>query len=800
LLLLFALITMMGTRTAMAETNANGFSPNRFSPANAQQEQHKWSVKQVSAGGYHTMILLADGTLWACGHNDCGQLGDGTTTDTNIPKQVMSDVASVATGHFHTMILKTDGTLWVCGYNEFGQLGDGTTTDTSTPKQVMSGVSAVSAGDAHTLIVKTDGTLWACGNNKYGQLGDGNTTNVHTPKQVMSGVATVSADLWHSMIIKKDGTLWACGSNYYGQLGIGTTTNTRIPKQVMSGVADVSAGTSHTMILKTDGTLWACGANEYGQLGDGGATSISTPKQVLSGVYSMSAGVDYTMIIKTNGTLWACGHNDFGQLGDGTTNNRYAPKQVMSDVSAVSARGKFTMIQKTDGTLWACGVNDYGQLGDGSNTNQLSPVQISGGTTEQDTDYTDISHYQNVVYVEPVSIFSDRFITLPVKMKNAQANISGFQFDLLLPEGVTVAKDDDDSYLIELSTDRTTTRKHTVSAQQQADGSIRVICYSNNNSTFSGTDGNVLTMTLQVAADAPTGETALKLRDVVMTTPSLDSYSVPWVVSMFVIEDYLLGDVNSDKVVNVVDVAGAVNLILNSGDTSLLNRKAADVNADGSINVVDIAGIVNIILGTANAATSLAESIESEPFLDFSLNPSDVLRGETTTMHIQLHPGDDNFTGCQFDLYLPEGLSVAEEDGFPLVDIGSGTTARRHTVSTSVQPDGALRVVCYSNNNSVFNVTDQVSEILTAVIKIAEDATEGECNIALRNITLSRPDVTGVNVSDWDGTSCTIVSSGIEDIMATSGSATKVYSLSGQRLTAPRKGVNIVEGKKVVVK
>ena len=141
-------------------------------------------------------------------------------------------------------------------------------------------------------------------------------------------------------------------------------------------------------------------------------------------------------------------------------------------------------------------------------------------------------------------------------MKNAQTNISGFQFDLVLPPGVSVAKDEDNFYLIELSTDRTTTRKHTVSAQLQADGTIRVVCYSNNNSTFSGTDGNVLSMTLQVAADAPTGDQSIKLRDVVMTTPSLDSHNVPWVVSKLTIEDYIPGDVNGDKLVNVVDVAG----------------------------------------------------------------------------------------------------------------------------------------------------------------------------------------------------------------------------------------------------
>jgi hypothetical protein len=109
--------------------------------------------------------------------------------------------------------------------------------------------------------------------------------------------------------------------------------------------------------------------------------------------------------------------------------------------------------------------------------------------------------------------------------------------------------------------------------------------------------------------------------------------------------------------------------------------------------------------------------------------------------------------------------------------------------------------VCYSNNNSLFTNTEQGCEILTAVIQVAANAPVGECTIALRNITLSRPDVTGVNVDDWTGTSCTVVSSGIEDVVADDeASDLPVYSLSGQRLTAPRRGVNIVGGKKVVVR
>ncbi len=91
----------------------------------------------MSAGGYHTLILKTDGTLWATGANTNGQLGDGTTTNRLVPVQIMTGVANMFAGGYHTLILKTDGTLWATGTNGSGQLGDGTNFDRFTPVKTM---------------------------------------------------------------------------------------------------------------------------------------------------------------------------------------------------------------------------------------------------------------------------------------------------------------------------------------------------------------------------------------------------------------------------------------------------------------------------------------------------------------------------------------------------------------------------------------------------------------------------------------------------------------------------------------
>ncbi|AEC01296.1 fimbrillin family protein [Parasphaerochaeta coccoides] len=385
-------------------------------------------VKSVSAGYGHTVILAEDGTLWATGWNIYGQLGDGTSGYLNSkstpvrvkasinPDDFMTNVEAVSAGDYHTMILKEDGTLWATGWDQDGQLGiNSITTYTGIPTKVTNTnigeipiIRSVATGSRHTMLVSTDDRLWGTGRNNDGQLGLGHLeTPVGLPRQVKftSGpepfptVASVATGANHTMIVDTDGKLWATGNNAMGQLGDGTAgsganKNLVVPVTTTStgtlpAIASVIAGAYHTMIVDTNGMLWATGDNSSGQLGDTTMDERTIPVPItttstgtLPAIASVAAGDTHTMIVDTNGILWATGNNEYGQLGDGTSgaaNNKSTLVQVMTDVAAVYAGCFHTMIVKKDGTLWATGSNFNGQLGLGdssSGTDIKTPVQV----------------------------------------------------------------------------------------------------------------------------------------------------------------------------------------------------------------------------------------------------------------------------------------------------------------------------------------------------------------------------------------------------------------------------------------
>lgn len=249
--------------------------------------------------------VTTSGALWVWGSGAQGRTGLGNTTYYSSPKQVgsLTNWLRISSGSYgHVLAVKTDGTLWAWGYNNNGQLGLGDTVNRSSPVQVgaLSNWANVSAGQNDwSIAVKTDGTLWTWGSNVVGQLGLGNRTYYSSPKQVGALTAWLlpSAGYRHALVTKTNGTLWAWGEGNYGQLGNNSINQINTsPLQVgaLTNWSIASAAVNFSLAVKTDGTLWSWGQNSVGQLGQntvGAGTYKSSPTQVGSSTtwYSVSA-------------------------------------------------------------------------------------------------------------------------------------------------------------------------------------------------------------------------------------------------------------------------------------------------------------------------------------------------------------------------------------------------------------------------------------------------------------------------------------------------------------------------------
>ena len=113
-------------------------------------------VVAISGGGAHSLALLSVGTVWAWGDNQYGELGNGSNVNSNVPVRVsnLTGVVAIAGGGYQpgmgdtSLALKSDGTVRAWGDNQYGELGNGSTVNSNVPVQVagLSGVVAIAGG------------------------------------------------------------------------------------------------------------------------------------------------------------------------------------------------------------------------------------------------------------------------------------------------------------------------------------------------------------------------------------------------------------------------------------------------------------------------------------------------------------------------------------------------------------------------------------------------------------------------------------------------------------------------------
>ncbi|MCL2556286.1 MAG: hypothetical protein FWE03_04650 [Firmicutes bacterium] len=233
---------------------------------NTDGRMNNSKIEIISSGDLHSLAIDEYGNLWAWGSNQAGQLGDGmggmgnfSNSDTPILVNTngrMNDakVREISAGGGHSLAIDEHGYLWAWGSNGVGQLGSEQENTAFVPilantnGRMYNNAKAISisAGGSHSLVIDEHGYLWAFGGNWDGQLGDGTggyqewwENYSYVPILVnVSGrinnafIIYFSAGQQHSFAIDSKGNLWAWGLNTLGVLGDGTVVSQNTPKNI----------------------------------------------------------------------------------------------------------------------------------------------------------------------------------------------------------------------------------------------------------------------------------------------------------------------------------------------------------------------------------------------------------------------------------------------------------------------------------------------------------------------------------------------------------------------------------------
>lgn len=307
------------------------------------------TATSVDVGYRHVCAVLSGGALTCWGDNALGELGDGTLSNSSVPRPVLglAGVVGGTSGAAGACAVLTGGSIECWGDNETGELGIGTINSrkpygVTTPVLVdaISNANAVSGGFLHTCALISGGAIDCWGYNQDGQVGNGTISSqrpfaVTTPVQVsgITNAVTISAGDFHTCALLPDGTVdcwgYIASSNIAGLPLLDSSTPVQIAG-IHHAIA-VSSGGFHSCALISNGTVECWGENLFGQLGDGTEIDSSIPVTVvgINNAVAIDLGGTHSCAVLSGGAVKCWGDNQYGQLGNGTTNGSSTPVSVV---------------------------------------------------------------------------------------------------------------------------------------------------------------------------------------------------------------------------------------------------------------------------------------------------------------------------------------------------------------------------------------------------------------------------------------------------------------------------------------
>lgn len=399
----------------------------------------------IAAGWDHSLALTRDGMVYAWGSRSHGQVGDGireTGRPAVTPQRVaeLTDVCGIAAGGFHSLALRRDGTVYAWGSNWNGQLGNGNrgaNTHSAVPRPVigpegkgeLGRVSAIAAGALHSVAVTADGRTYAWGYNGTGQIpagirggfwGSSGRREVAVPTEAVVsdgnegssvGAMAAAAGYESTYVLTSEGKVLASGWSIYGEQGSGSTggnadklTPVVMGRKVVWTPPAKGLWRPSLLYRYTDEAHAAEGITDFAAtdsfsgpgilVGDTPATAVrngyirrnaqyievqaalaypaqavvATPVSCLFSRLMFGAHQgdnDYATAVRLRWTHAETGENIDIALGtDEPAGASILP--ALSEIASLASGLHHVLARDRSGAIWAWGHNGFGQIGDGS--------------------------------------------------------------------------------------------------------------------------------------------------------------------------------------------------------------------------------------------------------------------------------------------------------------------------------------------------------------------------------------------------------------------------------------------------
>ena len=369
--------------------------------------------------------------------------------------------------------------------------------------------------------------------------------------------------------------------------------------------------------------------------------------------------------------------------------------------------------------------------------------------------------------VEPVTVLKGSPSTMAIELKNPSSKkYIGYQFNILLPEGVSICKKDNGQYSYTQG-NRYGNTQMMINIREQNDGSYMVLCFSLSNTPISGHEGAILSLDITSDGSLDDGIYEGAIRGIKFSTTEDADALLPDATFKVNVSKYELGDVNNDGSVSITDITMAVNYILGKASDKF-HASHGDMNHDGEINISDLSEMVEIILNSYNNAP-------------VNIGVTGGLRMESAGSECSLYlPDAGLYKGCQFLVRVPSGCRLSD------VSVGAGRELG-HRVMFRQTGTGLYKVLVFSADG------DEFEDVPSALLRLTVDGQNGGA-VELSDIRFTDTDFTEHGFA--------AVSSEVTGIGAVAKGASEStwYSLDGQKTAQPTKGVFVRDGKKMVVK